>query len=754
MPIGAFDASVWAGLVLSDRPGRGFAIRLSVERDGERAEGLDLMHIVHEVGPHAPDGSYARISFDTHLPLGKGHDTPTIARSGRHPGVILEWARFSDAGAVARVRTTYTGRLELTGYFPWDWSGTWLAGDATIDGVTGDRDRACCVRWAQRSSTPDVPMAETVIGPDGLEADVGFTVTGATTVYLATATAPTASGAHDIAQRAMAPDMIDRLLAERATEYANRRVTVDGHWAGLGEAITNNLHWMVLLKPESGRRYTPAGRRWIFPKTGGGKDHWTVFCWDALLNALELAVESPDLARDTLLAVLETQYENGNVPNWRGRYAGTPDRSQPPIGAFAVLKCFLRTRDRALIEHAFPFLERWSAWWRAPKGRGLRRDGNANGLFEWGCDLEHRGHSPAPWENEASHHQRATWESGQDDLPNWDDAQWLGETETLDLESVDLNALLALDLECLATLSHELGEHDKAAAYQARRSALIDVMNELLWDDECGMYVDRFWNGRRSTRLSASNFYPLVAGVPDRRRAERMIETLLEPSKFWGPHVVPTISRDDPAFADQQYWRGTIWPPPNYLIYQGLRRYQFDEVAGELAARSVDLFLRSWRDFQLCRENYDSNTGEGGGHAYQSWGPLFALIGLEECIDVTPWDGLRLGTLAPPPRTTVHNLELLDRRWTVTTGETGLEVVVDGTALLRTDGPATFRHVELSPESLRAKVLSLDRVSVSVPGMPHDAMVTVDGEVNATSTPPVRLPGGHHDLHVCPRSRT
>ena len=115
-----------------------------------------------------------------------------------------------------------------------------------------------------------------------------------------------------------------------------------------------------------------------------------------------------------------------------------------------------------------------------------------------------------------------------------------------------------------------------------------------------------------------------------------MLECLLDDNLFWGEWVVPTISREDRAFQDQQYWGGTIWPPMNYLICQGLRRYRFDDAAGRLASRSVDLFLKNWREFGTARENYDARSGAGGGQRHQSWGRLLALLGIEELIDAPP----------------------------------------------------------------------------------------------------------------------
>jgi glycogen debranching enzyme len=727
------------------------------------------MHLVHEVGPHAPDSSYARVAFDAVLPFGSEHDGPTVAKAGRDAGLTVEWSRIDRAGAVGGLSVSFAGTLTMHGYFPWDWEGVWHANYGASDERAGqerpvghrERQIAC---HEISGLTADGECAIALVlqqvtggnrrdhdgGPDvtAIEAVVPFSVSPGDRIIFTACMADRLEVARDAARRLLVGDTVSRRLQQAAAAYESSRVAVQGHWEGLASSITNNLHWMVSIKPETGRRYAPAGRRWIFPRHGGGRDHWTVFCWDSFLNALQLAVESPELARDALLAVLETQYDNGNIPNWRGRYSGTPDRSQPPIGSFAVLKCYLRTGDISLLDRAFPHLERWSAWWRASKNGRKRRDGNDNGLFEWGCDLGLLTDSPAAWENQASHHQLAAWESGQDDLPNWDDAVWMEQSETFNLESVDLNSLLALDCECLALMAERLGLSQKAVLYRDMRCRLSDRVNEQLWDDALGMYVDRFWDGRRSNRLAASHFYPLLAGIPTAERAERMLVTLLDETMFWGRYVLPTISRDDPAFSDQQYWRGTIWPPPNYLAYQGLRRYRFDDVAGELAGRSVDLFLRSWRDYQTCRENYDSRTGEGGGQAYQSWGPLFALTGIEEFIDSTPWDGLRVGTLTPPLSSKIKNVVLNGRRWDILLSPEGYRVDVDGKGLLYSTGPLVLRHLEVAVGQISAETLSTEPISLAVNLHASQLHLTIDGRERDVPAQDVRLPAGTHRIRL------
>ena len=440
-----------------------------------------------------------------------------------------------------------------------------------------------------------------------------------------------------------------------------------------------------------------------------------MFCWDAFLNALELGLESETLARETLEAVLGTQFENGCLPNWRGRFWGPRDRSQPPIGSFCVLRHYARFGDRDLLARAFPVLERWSAWWTADRHGRPRRDGNANGLCAWGSDDELVGDSPARWEHDTSGLQRAKWESGQDDLPNWDDAGWDASTGTMMLDAVDLNSYRVLDHECLGIMAFELGLGDRGPYHMQRADTIRQAMNAHLWDEAAGVYRDRHWDGRLSPRLAAANFLPLLAGVPSPDRARRMLAVLTDPARFWGEHVIPTIGRDDPAFADQQYWRGTIWPPTNYLIYQGLRRYRLDAVAAELAQKSVALFLGTWHEHRLCRENYDARTGAGGGHRYQSWGPLFALMGVEEFLDVTPWDGLRFGSASVPAHTVLRRVRAAGHVWDVTLAPTGLQVERDGQPFVRTDQPVVLRHVRVADGKLVASVTTDQPTEIHTP---------------------------------------
>ena len=637
MRVGALDARRWAGLVFAAGPDDGIGLRLVFTTpNGERRELDDWYWMVSRVGPHAPDGSYARMEFDLAA-------EPSPASRPREGTLVLEWSRREDAVALRAVARG-PGRVELVGDDPWGWKARWEEAPdgwrAALEGVE------IAAAFGPRAGA----RAAAVIAWEPRETPSGSTV------------------ALRRAQRLLSE--LDRWIDDARTDWDRRRPRSSGAAEGLVEAVMDNLMWTVLLQPETGRLYAPAGRRWIFPKpldraSGGGEerdggttsrgregtpapDDWTVFGWDSFFNALALATASGRLAWDALIAGLESRYANGNVPNWRSRSGGTPDRSQPPIGSFAALKLHLTHPDEDALAGAWPGLLAWSDWWVADKGGRPRREGLTPGLLAWGSDT---ALVPAPeqvpeWEVGASGHQRAAWESGQDDLPLWDDVEWDPEREVLAMSSVDLCSYRALDLECLSRIARILGHRTDADRLEAERGRLIGTMNRVLWCEDTGLYLDELPGGH-SPRVAASNFLPLIAGVPSARRARRMVDVLRDPARFWGEWVLPTISRDDPAFDDQQYWRGSIWPPMNYLVLQGLRRYGFDALASELAWKGALMFLADRRRTGFCRENFDARNGHGRGQRFQSWGPLFALGAIEEFVDACPWRGLRIGSRLP-----------------------------------------------------------------------------------------------------------
>jgi putative isomerase len=125
-----------------------------------------------------------------------------------------------------------------------------------------------------------------------------------------------------------------------------------------------------------------------------------------------------------------------------------------------------------------------------------------------------------------------------------------------------------------------------------------------------------------------------------------LLAYLDDPTKFGGRFILPGTSRDDPAYSDNTYWRGRIWPPLNYLVWHGLRRSGLHDRASDLATKSFDLFRQAWEGRRLCPENFNAETGEPldqpDTDGFYNWGALMPLMAVGEVMDISPWGGWEL----------------------------------------------------------------------------------------------------------------
>ncbi len=745
--VGALEAPNWAGLVIVPSPESAFAFRIRIIKQDETAERIEHLYLISEVGPHSPDGQYVRFKMDLGLPFGNEENTPILKKpSKKSTTLVMEWSRQSEKTVIGRITVPEEIEIQLVHYFPWNNGGKYLPlSGGHIRGESSSSERYFYLFWTNLEGRASEPSSDR---------DLILSIPGARPkrLYFVASVGQDMILIRNQMYRYKNEAIIDRFLEEEEKRYERKRIKIEGLYEGVEKAITNNIFWTTLYQPGHHRFYTPAGRRWIFPSEKG-RELWTIFEWDSFFNALLASIESIKHTKDILRSVLETQYPNGNIPNWRGRFGGTPDRSQPPVGSYVIWKCFQRDGDMDFLQYVYPHLKRWHAFWKAVQPNGqARRDGNGDGLLEWGSDTALVASWVPSWEENASGETRASWESGQDDLPNWDRAVFSEAHCTLSMNCVDLNSLYALDAFCLAEIARILKKENEFSNYMKEYEYMKELINNTLWNETEGFYFDRYWDGRFSEKKAASNFYPLLARIPAQERALLLIRHLLNEDEFWGEYIVPTISRDDQAFKDQQYWRGSIWPPLNYLIYQGLKAYGFDAVASEFAKKSADLFMRSWENFQLCPENFDARTGEAGGRRFQSWGPLFVLIALEEYLDFTPWEGFRFGVLKPERRGKLSRIFIQGRHYDIEVTPSKVKLREEGRDILDANKAAVFRRFLYSENEVSFNAKTLDNMVVKINFLTKGKyQLEVDdqsAEIFEGNSTKVKIPEGEHSVRI------
>ncbi len=729
--IDALDPGAWPGLLIALEKGRVFGFMLRVEKDVESADEGDFVYLVAEVGPHSPAGEYARMRYDLGLPLKMGTDTPVFRKPPPHRQLLtFEWSRRDERTVVGRIVCPEKMKLKLVHYFPWEPAGDYrIDADGLVHGTAGSGEAARhYLFWIDKPGTGSKAK-------NG-ELSMAYDTDRGLSLYFAAAAGSDRGAAAAALSRYRSGSTISDILDEEASIYEQKRVRIRGLYQGAEGSITNNIQWMVAYQPERHGLYVMSGRGAMLSgpnaASGPGMDDLNP---GPFLSSLAMVVESPKLSLEAVRSILETQYPNGNIPGRRGGPNGTPDRSQPPIGSWAILRLFQKTGDMDFLKGSYPGLKKWHEFWTARKPGGTaRRDGNGDGLLEWGSDTEMIAADAPSIEKKAAGRLRAAWESGQNDLPNWDDVPFNEKTGTMTLNAVDLNSMYALDSLCLSEMAALLGMDDDAADFRSQYEKTRALVNGQLWNEREGAYMDRYWDGKFSTHVAASNFLPLLAGIPDGERAGKMLKLLLDPKKFWGEYVVPAIARDDPAFQpnDRSNWRGTVRPAVNYLVYHGLKEYGFDGPAAEFARKSMEMFLRNWNNYQLCPEDFNALTGEAGGRRFLGLGTMFSLMSVEEYLDFTPTDGLRFGMLKPERSGRLTGIEVQGRRYDVEVSSSRTALFEEGRKIVEADRGAVFRrflysepevsfHVKtLDPTGIRVRMLKSGRYQLLIDGHEND----------------------------------
>lgn len=457
---------------------------------------------------------------------------------------------------------------------------------------------------------------------------------------------------------------------------------------GALDAVNDIVAWNTVFDKVNHRPYTALSRNWTTQKFGG----FGVWLNDILLSALLCNMVDAQSARDNLCAVTAGTTPQGNLPCLLTGNDAWIDRSQPPIAAYVTMLCHLRNPDKPLLERVVPLLQRAYTWWwqmRDPEHSGLVRYGTSavgSGLY--------RGTKLA-----------AKDESGMDNSPTHDEAEIDTVTGLLDSFDVGLNALLALEGELLAALLKELGRIDEADAIAQQTATHKSAIRSHLWDDSRQVFANRLTNGQFVKSLAPTSFYPLLAGIPSAEQSRSLLDHLNDENSFGGKFRLPSTTRDDPAFNDNVYWRGRVWPPMNYFTWAGLRRTGHTGESARLAEESFALFNRAWKTNRNAAENFSAIDGaiddQPDTDNFYTWSALMPAMAVAEIIDVTPWEGftltngvdVKLGPVLTP-----------NGPCSVEVRNSNLRLIHHTSILFESNIPGRLRHLSLRADRLRLQL--------------------------------------------------
>jgi putative isomerase len=330
------------------------------------------------------------------------------------------------------------------------------------------------------------------------------------------------------------------------------------------------------LSMMKGQVYSPEGHirhRWTTPDRWPHRNMWL---WDSVFHALGWRHIDPQMARDAIAAVLDTQAPDGFVAHTMTP-SSTSEITQPPVLAWGVKIVNEVAPDAAWIEDLYPKLCAYIEWDIA------HRDADGSGLLEWMIEGDPLCRSG---------------ESGMDNSPRFDTATRM--------DAVDFNAFLALECEVLAEFAASLGLTADAAKWKARHERICRLIRERLWSSEFDFFVDYdVEKEAQSPVLASSGFLPLICGAASESQAARLAEHLSDPEMFGVALPVPSIAARDREHYSKDMWRGPMWVNLNWLIAAGFERYGREEIATRLRKQTIQEIEDSCEQYGTLFEFYD-----------------------------------------------------------------------------------------------------------------------------------------------------
>lgn len=140
--------------------------------------------------------------------------------------------------------------------------------------------------------------------------------------------------------------------------------------------------------------------------------------------------------------------------------------------------------------------------------------------------------------------------------------------------------------------------------------------NEKLWNSSLNTYTA--YDARAGHAIPYKEIGGLVslfAEIPNQEQANQL-NSYLRSLHDRGFYICPSFDVDSPLFDSKRYWRGPIWSQMNWMIYHGLRAYDYDDTAEVVKSDLIELVdkLGFYEYFESQKSlAKDLSAGYGGG---------------------------------------------------------------------------------------------------------------------------------------------
>jgi len=386
----------------------------------------------------------------------------------------------------------------------------------------------------------------------------------------------------------------------------NKSIPLTNRWEDLMQICEARRHYLYERMP----RLTGVEPQWdgmwcyafdlirsgINPPQGNFKDVWKVesldvyrepFYWDGPASVHTFCNWDADLAARTLLTFLTSTKENGELCVSANPYRSWPNPT-PQLAniTMALWDCYQITQDKNILVSCYPLLVKHVRWLET------KRNNSPNGpLMDVGYNIDY---GPEEFYSTPT---------------IWPDVQFF---------LVDRYQRLAKIADLIGRPKEEVLE------WSNRATKLKEAIRKYMWDEKNGTFWCLTDKLEYKKIASPIEFHGMVAGVPTREQAERLLHRLNDTTKYAPsakyPYGLPSAPFDSPYFTVADSWSGTIWPIQTYYTVRGLVNYGFQTDAAALSRNMYAMMARDYKKSGSIWEQYDPMTGNNLSNGFKGSG--------------------------------------------------------------------------------------------------------------------------------------
>ena len=362
----------------------------------------------------------------------------------------------------------------------------------------------------------------------------------------------------------------------------------------------------------------------------------TAFGRDGIITAMEMLWMAPEIARDALIFLANTQTHElnaakdaepgkiihemrtsemantGEVPF--NQYYGTIDAT--PLFLMLAGMYYVQTADINTIK---------SIWYNIKAAVSWIDD---YGDIDGDEFVEYKNKSKDGLTNQG-------WKDSHDSIMYED-----GELCEAPIALCEVQAYVYAAKKYASKLAAAMGEQLYANELDLSAESLKKKFNEQFWDEELGSFVLALDGNKKPCRVLSSNAgHCLFAGIADESHAEKLAASLTGNSMYsgWG---IRTLANNEVRYNPMSYHDGSVWPHDNALIAFGLAKY--GQYAGALKVIQGLYDASMFLDLQRLPElfcGFDRRAKEGP-TAYpvacspQAWSVGTVFLLLQACLRI------------------------------------------------------------------------------------------------------------------------